>query len=140
MWRKWSFGLASPPYLKIVLEKQRNSWDLVTKHFSDVDFYLQARGWSLFPLSEPPKSPPRSGLLKLSREIGPSLHSVDSVVEEIMRLHRSLPVRPGINEVEAAMAFVHNVDKEELARIDAILKQNKGSEAPEELFFVLQEM
>lgn len=38
------------------------------------------------------------------------------------------------------MAFVHNVDKEELARIDAILKQNKGSEAPEELFFVLQEM
>ncbi|CAL9054029.1 unnamed protein product [Musa banksii] len=51
-----------------------------------------------------------------------------------MRLHRSLPVRPGINEVEAAMAFVHNVDKE-LARIDAILKQNKGSEAPEELFF-----
>ncbi|CAL9182559.1 unnamed protein product [Musa hybrid cultivar] len=51
-----------------------------------------------------------------------------------MRLHRSLPVRPGINEVEAAMAFVHNVDKE-LARIDAILKQNKESEAPEELFF-----
>ncbi|RWW64950.1 hypothetical protein BHE74_00027766 [Ensete ventricosum] len=72
--------------------------------------------------------------------MGPSLHSVDSVVEEIMRLHRSLPARPGIDEVEAAMALVHNVDNEEQGRIDAILKQNKGSEVPEELFFVLQEM
>ncbi|XP_064965852.1 plant intracellular Ras-group-related LRR protein 4-like [Musa acuminata AAA Group] len=72
--------------------------------------------------------------------MGPSLHSVDSVVEEIMRLHRSLPARPGIDEVEAAMALVHNVDKEEQGRIDAILNQNKASEVPEELFFVLQEM
>ncbi|CAL9095666.1 unnamed protein product [Musa textilis] len=72
--------------------------------------------------------------------MGPSLHSVDSVVEEIMRLHRSLPARPGMDEVEAALALVHNVDTEEQGRIDAILKQNKGSEVPEELFFVLQEM
>ncbi|CAL9157577.1 plant intracellular Ras-group-related LRR protein 4 [Musa acuminata AAA Group] len=69
-----------------------------------------------------------------------SLHSVDSVVEEIMRLHRSLPPRPGIDEVEAAMALVRNVDKEEQTRIDAIQNQNKGFEVPEELFFVLQEM
>ncbi|RRT50056.1 hypothetical protein B296_00045296 [Ensete ventricosum] len=69
-----------------------------------------------------------------------SLHSVDSVVEDIMRLHRSLPPRPGIDEVEAAMALVRNVDKEEQTRIDAIQKQNKGFEVPEELFFVLQEM
>lgn len=69
-----------------------------------------------------------------------SLHSVDSLVEEIMRLHRSLPPRPGIDEVEAAMALVRNVDKEEQTRIDAIQNQNKGFEVPEELFFVLQEM
>lgn len=57
-----------------------------------------------------------------------------------MKLHRSLPPRPGIDEVEAAMALVRNVEKEEKARIDAIERQNKGFEVPEELLFVLQEM
>lgn len=57
-----------------------------------------------------------------------------------MSIHRSLPPRPGIDEVEAAMALVRNVDKEEQARVDAISKQKKGFEIPEELFFVLQEM
>ena len=32
------------------------------------------------------------------------LKSTDAVVEEIMRVHRSLPERPGIEEVEAAKA------------------------------------
>ncbi|XP_010943504.1 plant intracellular Ras-group-related LRR protein 4 isoform X1 [Elaeis guineensis] len=72
--------------------------------------------------------------------MGPSGQSIDGVVEEIMRIHRSLPSRPGIDDVEAAMALVRNVDKEEQARIDAISKQKKGFEIPEELFFVLQEM
>nr|XP_019708062.1 plant intracellular Ras-group-related LRR protein 4 isoform X2 [Elaeis guineensis] len=71
--------------------------------------------------------------------MGP-LQSIDGVVEEIMRIHRSLPPRPGIDEVDAAMALVRNVDKEEQARIDTISKQKKGFEIPEELFFVLQEM
>ncbi|XP_008799240.1 plant intracellular Ras-group-related LRR protein 4 isoform X2 [Phoenix dactylifera] len=71
--------------------------------------------------------------------MGP-LQSIDGVVEEITRIHRSLPPRPGIDEVEAAMALVRNVDKEEQARIDAISKQKKGFDIPEELFFVLQEM
>lgn len=57
-----------------------------------------------------------------------------------MRIHRSLPPRPGIDEVEASMALVRNLDKEEQARIDAISKQKKRFEIPEELFFVLQEM
>lgn len=69
-----------------------------------------------------------------------SLQSIDGVVEEIMRIHRSLPPRPGIDEVEAAVTLVRNVDKEEQVRIDAISKQKKGFEIPEELFFVLQEM
>ncbi|WOK91975.1 plant intracellular Ras-group-related LRR protein 4 [Canna indica] len=76
----------------------------------------------------------------MSRHTGPCYHSTDSVVEEIMRLHRSLPPRPGIDEVEAAVTLVRNVDKEQQVRIDAILKQNKGLDVPEELFFVLQEM
>ncbi|ONK68709.1 uncharacterized protein A4U43_C05F15090 [Asparagus officinalis] len=72
--------------------------------------------------------------------MGSLLQSVDGVVAEIMNLHRSLPPRPSIDEVEAAMAVVRNVEKEEQSKIESISKQRKGIEVPEELFFVLQEM
>nr|DAD46504.1 TPA_asm: hypothetical protein HUJ06_016441 [Nelumbo nucifera] len=72
--------------------------------------------------------------------MGSSLQSVDEVVEEIMRIHRSLPTRPGLDEVEAAKDLIRNVEKEEQMRLDAISKQRKSPEVPEELFFVLQEM
>ncbi|KAK1258973.1 hypothetical protein QJS04_geneDACA010411 [Acorus gramineus] len=68
------------------------------------------------------------------------LQSVDGIVEEIMRIHRSLPTRPGIDEVEAALSLVRNVDQEEQSRLDALSRQKKGFDVPEELFFVLQEM
>ncbi|MED6143491.1 hypothetical protein PIB30_006751 [Stylosanthes scabra] len=66
--------------------------------------------------------------------------SVDMVVEEIMRIHRSLPSRPAIDEVEAAKVLILNVDKEDQARIESISRQCKGPQVPEELFMVLQEM
>lgn len=66
--------------------------------------------------------------------------SVDQVVEEIMRIHRSLPARPGVDEVEAAKALIQNVDKEDQARLEAIARQTKSSNVPEELFMLLQEM
>ncbi|PRQ47175.1 putative leucine-rich repeat domain, L domain-containing protein [Rosa chinensis] len=66
--------------------------------------------------------------------------SVDQVVEEIMRIHRSLPPRPGIDEVEAAKALIQNVEKEDQARLEAIAKQTKSNNVSEELFMVLQEM
>ncbi|XP_058073400.1 plant intracellular Ras-group-related LRR protein 4-like [Magnolia sinica] len=72
--------------------------------------------------------------------MGLCLQSVDEVVEEIMRIHRSLPARPVLEDVEAAKVLIRNVEKEELSRIDAISKQKKGVYVPEELFFVLQEM
>ena len=72
--------------------------------------------------------------------MGPLLESVDGVVEEIMNLHRSLPPRPSVDEVEAVMTVVRNVEKEEELRIESISKQRKGFQIPEELFFVLQEM
>ncbi|KAG5060880.1 hypothetical protein AAZX31_01G144000 [Glycine max] len=67
-------------------------------------------------------------------------NSVDGVVEEIMRIHRSLPARPGIDEVEAARGLIGNVEKEDQARLEAIARQSKGVDVPEELFMVLQEM
>lgn len=72
--------------------------------------------------------------------MGPSLETVNAVVEKIMSIHRSLPTRPSIDEVEAATVLIHNVDREEQIQVDAILKQKKAFEIPDELFFILQEM
>jgi hypothetical protein len=47
-----------------------------------------------------------------------NVKSVDQAVEEIMRIHRSLPTRPGIEEVEAAKTLIRNVEKEEQARME----------------------
>jgi hypothetical protein len=41
--------------------------------------------------------------------------SVDGVVGEVMRLHRSLPPRPSLEEVEAAEALERAADREEQA-------------------------
>ncbi|XP_010446921.1 PREDICTED: plant intracellular Ras-group-related LRR protein 4 [Camelina sativa] len=68
------------------------------------------------------------------------LDSTEQVVEEIMRIHRSLPPRPGIDEVEAAKGLIDNVDKEDQSCFEAIAKQRKPSEVPGELFMVLQDM
>lgn len=66
--------------------------------------------------------------------------TTDDVVEEIMRLHRSLPARPGIDEVEAAKALIQNVEREDQLGLEAIAKQSKGKDVPEELFKILQEI
>ncbi|THU73211.1 hypothetical protein C4D60_Mb04t20420 [Musa balbisiana] len=65
---------------------------------------------------------------------------VVEAVEEIMRIYRSLPPRPSIVEVEAAMAVIRTADSEEEARIGEIGKIQKPPDVPEELFLVLQEV
>ncbi|VFQ74329.1 unnamed protein product [Cuscuta campestris] len=70
-----------------------------------------------------------------SRAIG-----IEEVVEEIMKLHRSLPPRPGIEEVEAARTLIVNLEREDQMRIEAIVRQRRSSGVPEELFMLLQEM
>ncbi|XP_068653237.1 plant intracellular Ras-group-related LRR protein 4-like [Aristolochia californica] len=72
--------------------------------------------------------------------MGTSPQSLEGVVEVIMRIHRSLPPRPILEEVEAAKTLFRNVDKEEQTRIDSILSQRKGADVPDELFSILQEM
>ncbi|KAM1073039.1 hypothetical protein ACFX2B_017963 [Malus domestica] len=69
-----------------------------------------------------------------------AFESVDQVVQEIMRIHRSLPPRPAVDEVEAAVTLVRNVEMAEQVRLDAIARQTKSLQVPEELFMVLQEM
>ncbi|KAJ0241906.1 Plant intracellular Ras-group-related LRR protein 5 [Hirschfeldia incana] len=69
------------------------------------------------------------------------MDSMNQVAEEIMRIHRSLPTRPDIDDVEAATSLIHNVDKDDQTRLDAIDRQvRSSSEVPRELFDVLQEM
>ncbi|CAI9753297.1 unnamed protein product [Fraxinus pennsylvanica] len=69
-----------------------------------------------------------------------SLMKVDEVVEEIMRIHRSLPGRPGIDEVEAAKTLIRNVEREDQLRLEAVARQSKAKDVPEELFKVFQEI
>ncbi|KAL1225556.1 Plant intracellular Ras-group-related LRR protein 5 [Cardamine amara subsp. amara] len=68
--------------------------------------------------------------------------SKEEIVEEIMRIHRSLPSRPEIEDVEAATSLIQNVEKEDQNRLEAIDKQIKSSsdKVPMELLNVLQEM
>ncbi|KAJ4975192.1 hypothetical protein NE237_000298 [Protea cynaroides] len=72
--------------------------------------------------------------------MGSSLQSIEEVIEEIMKIHKSLLSRLGMDEVEAAKALMWNVEKEEQSRIDGISKQRKGSNVAEELLFVMQEI
>ncbi|KAH7849969.1 hypothetical protein Vadar_025756 [Vaccinium darrowii] len=69
-----------------------------------------------------------------------SAKSVDEIVEEITSIHRSLPRRPGIDEVEAAKTLIQNLEKEDQLRLEAITRQKKRPEVPEELFMVFLEM
>ncbi|KAH0871691.1 hypothetical protein HID58_078713 [Brassica napus] len=75
-----------------------------------------------------------------SMQLDKSLDSTEQVVEEIMRLHRSLPPRPGLDDVEAARSLILNVEKEDQAWLEAIADQRTPSEVPGDLFTVLQEM
>ncbi|PIN03763.1 Ras suppressor protein (contains leucine-rich repeats) [Handroanthus impetiginosus] len=66
--------------------------------------------------------------------------TMDAAVEELMRTHRSLPPRPGIEEVVAAKSLIQNVEREDQIKLDGIEKQSKGKDVPEEMFMILQEM
>nr|XP_010919876.2 plant intracellular Ras-group-related LRR protein 5 [Elaeis guineensis] len=66
--------------------------------------------------------------------------AVVDAVEEIMRVYRSLPPRPSIDEVEAAMAVIKSSTAEEELRMQEVDRMEKSPGMPEELFFVLQEV
>ncbi|KAJ8550165.1 hypothetical protein K7X08_033872 [Anisodus acutangulus] len=72
--------------------------------------------------------------------MGSSSMSVDEVVEELMRLNKCIPTRPGIDEVEASKVLIMNVEKDVQMRLETITRQNKRKDVPEELFKILQEM
>lgn len=61
-------------------------------------------------------------------------------VEEIMRIYRSLPPRPTIEELEAAISLVKTVDSEEKLKLDELSRQLPPQNVPSETFSVLQQV
>lgn len=61
-------------------------------------------------------------------------------VEEIMRIYRSLPPRPTIEELEAAISLVKTVDSEEKLKLDQLSSQLPPQDVPSEIFSLLQQV
>lgn len=61
-------------------------------------------------------------------------------VEEITRIYKSLPPRPSIEVVEAAVSVLHSVETEEKLQIEEISKEPPPQDVPPELFSVLKEV
>lgn len=61
-------------------------------------------------------------------------------VGEIMKLYKSVPPRPSIEEVEAAVSVIKEVDREEQQRTEEINGEEAPEDVPAELFSVLQEV
>ncbi|KAL2508095.1 Uncharacterized protein Fot_31742 [Forsythia ovata] len=61
-------------------------------------------------------------------------------VEEIMNIYISLPPRPSIEEVEAAISVINTVEYQECLRLEEISKQLPPQDVLFELFFVLQQV
>ncbi|XP_065879352.1 plant intracellular Ras-group-related LRR protein 5-like [Euphorbia lathyris] len=61
-------------------------------------------------------------------------------VEEIMRLYRSLPPRPSIEEVEAAKIVIETVNAEEQLKLEEFSNQICPPDVPDELFSILQQV
>ncbi|KAL1827164.1 hypothetical protein ACET3Z_005576 [Daucus carota] len=61
-------------------------------------------------------------------------------VDEIMRIYRSLPPRPSIEELEAAISLVKTVDSEEKLKLDELSSQLPPQDVPSEIFSVLQQV
>lgn len=64
--------------------------------------------------------------------------SVEKAVEEVMRLHKSLPARPGIEEVEAARSLIQNVEREDALKLERI--SQPSTSVPQQVLTILQEM
>ncbi|GKD15191.1 hypothetical protein Tco_1199598, partial [Tanacetum coccineum] len=57
-----------------------------------------------------------------------------------MRIHRSLPTRPEIDDVEGAKILIRNLEIEEQVKFESINRHKKPKDVPDELFMVLLDM
>ncbi|XP_044503819.1 plant intracellular Ras-group-related LRR protein 5-like [Mangifera indica] len=59
--------------------------------------------------------------------------------EDIMSLYRSLPPRPSIEEVEAALSVIKTVNTKEKTKLEEVSKEERPNNVPEEIFSILQQ-
>ncbi|KAH7514388.1 hypothetical protein FEM48_Zijuj11G0084500 [Ziziphus jujuba var. spinosa] len=78
--------------------------------------------------------------VKREEDPPPQPLAVAEAVGEIMMTYKSLPPRPIIEEVEAAMSVLKTVNTEEEMKLEEISKQKVPQDVPEELFSVLQQV
>lgn len=72
----------------------------------------------------------------------PSSPALVETVDEIMKIYRSLPPRPSIEDVEAAMSVLKTVNTEEQMKLEEITSKQDvpPQDVPSELFSVLQQV
>ncbi|WCJ20657.1 Plant intracellular Ras-group-related LRR protein 5 [Euphorbia peplus] len=61
-------------------------------------------------------------------------------VDEIMKLYRSLPPRPSIDQIEAAKIVIQTVNAEQQLKLDDFSNQTCPPDVPDELFSLLQQV
>ncbi|XP_073278990.1 uncharacterized protein [Primulina huaijiensis] len=66
-------------------------------------------------------------------------HAYAETVDEITRIYKTLPPRPSIEVVEAAISVVQTVETEKALQLEDISKQVPPQDVPPEIFSVLQE-
>ncbi|KAI3804531.1 hypothetical protein L1987_26144 [Smallanthus sonchifolius] len=69
-----------------------------------------------------------------------SSNTYTETIQEIMETYKSLPPRPTIEEVEAAMSVIKTVNIEEKQKLDEISTQICPKDIPPELFSILQKV
>ncbi|XP_042480085.1 plant intracellular Ras-group-related LRR protein 5-like [Macadamia integrifolia] len=72
-------------------------------------------------------------------EQNPSPAFVETV-DEMMRIYKSLPPRPTIDEVVVAKSVLETVNTEEQMKLEEISKEQIPQDVPEEMFSLLQEV
>lgn len=63
-----------------------------------------------------------------------------STINEITAIYKSLPLRPSIEEIEAANSTLNTINSEESLKLEEISMQKSPHGVPEELFSVLQDL
>ncbi|KAI7743017.1 hypothetical protein M8C21_032682 [Ambrosia artemisiifolia] len=69
-----------------------------------------------------------------------SSNTYTETLQEIMKTYKSLPPRPTIEEVEAAISIIKTVNMEEKQKLDEISTQICPQDIPPELFSILQKV
>lgn len=115
-------------------------WDRITERAHRIKQIFKTCQLLCFLAKHSPKSPPKPLAMgakpKFKEE--PTCPALVEAVEEIMKLYKSLPPRPSIEEVEAALSVLETVANEEQAKLEEISKLEKPKDVPQEIFDVLQ--